>query len=150
MKFLSRSILLATLVAALLLPATAQKRTYQVLTTDIPFDFKISERHFHAGQYQFIFVGVGLVAVRDSHNRIVAEFVTRSAESGSVSPDTRLVFGTKEKPAQLEHLFLKDQSQSLEIVGEQLGIAPSLPGTTSLTPFGFSMGDRYNGIRFKE
>ncbi len=122
--------LLAALLAALLLPAAAQARTYDVFTADVPFKFHVGNRTFRPGHYQFIFVGTGLLALRDAHARVVASLVTRSVETSTPSPASKLVF---KKHAELAQILIENRSQVVEVLGEELAIrqpaspSPALP-----------------------
>jgi hypothetical protein len=150
MKSLLHSTLLAALAAALLLPASAQVRTYNVLTADVPFKFNIGDRTFRPGHYQFIFVGTGLLALRDAKAHTVASLITRPIETGGPSPTTKLVFDTRKKNARLSRIWVENRSQVLEVLGEQLAMPSSPPLTTPLPAEGFSFSNRSDVPRLKQ
>jgi hypothetical protein len=150
MKFLLRSSLFTALAALLLLPAAAQVRTYEVLTAQVPFKFNVGNRTFRPGQYQFILVGPGLLALRDAKAHIVASLITRSAETSSPSTSTKLVFDMKERHARLAQISLENRSQVLEVLGEQRPM-PSSPTVTPPLPVdGFFFSNRSDVPRLKQ
>jgi hypothetical protein len=114
------------LLAVCVLPAHAG--TYDALNADVPFKFKIGDRAFRPGQYQFVLVGNGLVAVRDARKRVIATLLARPVET-EVPATTKLVFESKKKDKQLAEIWLEHHSQMLRILGEQPAIAvePPLP-----------------------
>jgi hypothetical protein len=144
MKRLLHSILLVALLATSVLLA-AQARTYNVISVEVPFKFNVGTRTFSAGHYQFISVGPGLLAVRDSHARVIASLITRSIETGEVSPATKLVFELQKKHSKLARIRIQNRSQALEVLGEELAMrqppAPLGPGL-GLGPDGLSMFER--------
>jgi hypothetical protein len=150
MKVLLRSSLFTALAALLLLPAAAQVRTYEVLTAQVPFKFNVGDRTFRPGQYQFILVGPGLLAVRDAKAHIVASLVIRSVETSGPPTSTTLVFDMKNHHARLARLSLENRSQVLEVLGEQRGMASSLPPASPLPSDIFSFSNRENVPRLKQ
>jgi hypothetical protein len=118
---------LAVSLAASLLPVAAQVRTYKVLSVDVPFKFNVGDRSFRPGCYQFIFVGTGLLMVRDARSHIVASLLTRSVETGSASPSTRLVFRHQKKHQHLAQIWIENHTQVLEILGEELAMRQAPP-----------------------
>jgi len=133
MKFL-RHIALFVATLAALIPATAQARTYEVLTVDVPFKFNIASRTFQAGQYQFVLAGPGLLALRDSNGHFVASIVTRSVDTGTPAPASKLVFDNRKKNSQLTRIVLENRSEALEIMGEQLAIQQAPFPATVVSP----------------
>jgi hypothetical protein len=119
MKFLRHIALFVATLAALMFPAAAQARTYEVFTVDVPFKFNIASRTFQPGQYQFVLVGPGVLALRDGNGRVIASLITRSVETGTPSATSKLVFDHHKKNAQLIRLCLENRSEALEIMGEQ-------------------------------
>jgi hypothetical protein len=150
MKLLLRSSLFTASAALLLLPAAAQVRTYDVLTAQVPFKFNVGERTFRPGQYQFILVGPGLLALRDAKAHIVASLVTRSVETSGPVSATKLVFTKHNKHARLAQVFLENRSQVLEVLGEQRAIASSPPSIPPLPADSFFFSNRNDMPRLKQ
>jgi hypothetical protein len=121
-KFLRHIALFVATLAALMFPAAAQARTYEVFTVDVPFKFNIASRTFQPGQYQFVLTGPGLLALRDGNGRFIASLITRSVKTGAPSTTSKLVFDHHKKNAQLIRLCLENRSQALEIMGEQFAM----------------------------
>ena len=117
--------LVAVSLAALMPPAAAQARTYDVLSADVPFKFSVGDRTFGPGHYQFIFAGPGMMVLRDAHQHVVASLVTKWVETGNTAPETKLVFDTQAKRARLTQICIQSRSQALEIVGEELAMHSS-------------------------
>ena len=149
MKLSLHSTLLVSLLVSLL-PAAAQVHTYEVVTADVPFKFSVGERTFRPGQYQFILVGPGLLALRDARQRVVASLVTRSVATNQPAIATRLVFNLKKRPAKLARIVFENQSQVLEILGEQLALRSSPTQAPPLPAGSFSFNDRGSGIRLRQ
>jgi hypothetical protein len=122
------STLFATFLTVLLATA-AQARTYEVLTADVPFKFNVGNRTFRAGHYQLIFVGTGLLALRDARGHIIASLVARSTDTVGRPHATKLIFETQRKRAHLAQIWIEDRPQVLEVLGEQLAVrqAPAPP-----------------------
>lgn len=113
----------------------AHGRTYTAFNFDVPFKFSVGERTFHAGIYQFIVLGPGLLALGDlQKKRIVATLVTRPMQTAEVPSATKLVFASKKGDARLTSL-LQHEGQSLEILGEEVAMrqnpSPPLPRSLS-------------------
>lgn len=122
---MKRLLFLALLVTPLsALPASAQTRTYDVLSADVPFKFDVGDHTFHPGHYQLIFAGSNLLVLRDASQHNVASLVTRSVETGEPAPATRLVFNTSKKRARLAEIRIAASSQVLEVLGEELALQP--------------------------
>jgi hypothetical protein len=147
-RFFLFAIFMAGLTA--LTPAPAQARTYDVLTADVPFKFDIGERTFGPGQYQFIFVANGLLAVRDSHAHVIASMITRSRDAGTPAPATKLVFATQNNHTRLTAIHIEHSSDVLEVVREQVAVtrAPSPPASIPMDTF-FVFGTRTDGFRLR-
>jgi hypothetical protein len=122
----------ATLAGAQTHPATyTNKRsagTYEVLTTNVPFKFKVGARTFQPGQYQFILAGPCRLAVRDSHKHFIASLITRAREIGGPAPATKLVFDTPKKhSARLDQIWIENRSQVLDVLGEEVAMRQPSP-----------------------
>lgn len=154
MKLLQRCILLALVSMILVLPGGSQARTYDVITASVPFKFTVGDRAFRPGQYEFIVVGVGLLAVRNEQRHIIAALVTRSVETSEASLTTKLVFKKKKSRSQLVRIALANRTQALDVIGEQLAMrsSPSLhaPSSDSLPIDGTSLMGGRNGIRLRQ
>jgi hypothetical protein len=138
MKFLRHIALFVATLAALMFPAAAQARTYEVLTVDVPFKFNIASRTFQPGQYQFIVAGPGVLALRDGNGHVIASLITRSVETGTPSTTSKLVFDHHKKNAQLIRLCLENRSQVLEIMGEQYAMRSEPFPATIVMPGAFA------------
>jgi hypothetical protein len=151
MKRLLLLTLLAVLLAAWLLPATAHARTYDVLNADVPFKFQIGARSFRPGHYQFVLVGPGLVALRDSHEHVIATLVTRSRDTDGPASATKLVFNKQKKHSQLAQIWMENRSQVLDVVGEEMAFRHTpIPGPPpTLRPDVNSLLERRDGLRLK-
>jgi len=124
-----RRFLLATLVAAslatsfaTLLPTVAEAKSYQVLSSYVPFKFQIGERTFKPGRYDFIIAGPGIVAMRDEHEHFVASIATRSRTAGGVAMRAKLVFNTHTKTAQLIQIWAATGQPGMDVVGEEKSV----------------------------
>jgi hypothetical protein len=150
MKSMLQSALLAALLAALLLPAAAQARSYETLTVDVPFKFYVGDHTFRPGKYEVILAGPGLVALRDSKAHNVASLVTRSVETDGPASESKVVFKTQKKHAQLARIYVG--SQVLEVLGEELAIRTPAPGPPSimLVPDNFSFSQKQDGFRLRQ
>ena len=100
---------------------------YDFMEVEVPFKFKVGDRSFRPGHYQFVVVGVGLVAVRDQQHRVVAALAARTADSESPAPVSKLVFKTWKNDRLLGEIWFANKKQMLEVVGEQLAIPVSSP-----------------------
>lgn len=119
-RFLHMALIASSLAA--LLPTLAQARSYKVLTSDVPFKFQVGERTFQPGTYEFIVAAPGVVAMRDSRERVVATFNTRSRTTGGPTTETKLVFNTHSKTAQLIQIWAVTGEPGLDVVGEEKSV----------------------------
>jgi len=109
--------------------------TYQVLTTNVPFKFKVGARTFKPGQYQFIVPGPCRLAIRDSHKHFIASLITRAREIGGPAPATKLVFVIPKKhPARLDQIWIENRSQVLDVVGEEVAMRQPSPVPAPMLP----------------
>jgi len=103
--------------AAMLLPSILWATTYPVLVAKVPFKFSMGKHVFRPGEYHFAVIGVGLLAVLDSHKHVLAVFLTRSPEAPSAAKSSQLVFQKDKKVPELSRVLLGDNEQ--EILGEE-------------------------------
>ncbi len=129
-----RRLLLSTLVAAslatsfaILLPTVAEARLYDVVSSDVPFEFQIGERTFNPGRYDFIIASPGVVAMRDSHKHIVANIATRPRTTGGLASSPKLVFNTHTKTAQLIQIWVTKDQPGMDVVGEEKSVRTAQP-----------------------
>jgi len=108
---------------------------------DVPFKFKVGARSFRPGHYEFRPRGVNLMGLQDGRDRLIASFVIRTVESGDVAPATKLVFYRQKKDLYLARIKVQDQSQALEILGEEFARAPAPPPSIAPTQV-LLFGDR--------
>ncbi len=116
------------LFAVCILPAHAA--TYDAVNADVPFKFKIGDRTFRPGHYQFVLVGNGKIAVRDARSRVIASLATREVESTDPVQTSKLVFKTKKKDRLLSQIWIDSQHRVIDVLGEELAMRPvpsSLP-----------------------
>jgi hypothetical protein len=117
----------------------AHERTYPTFAVDVPFKFIVGQRTFEAGNYQFILLGPGLLAVGDLHKkRMVATLLTRQMQTTAIPAATKLVFNNDRKYARLTSILLEHHTQSLEVLGEEVAMrqSPSQPLPRSLWDLG--------------
>lgn len=144
-----RRFLLSTLVAASLatsfavfLPTVAEARLYDVVSSDVPFNFQIGERTFKPGVYEFIVASPGVVAMRDSHKHVVANIATRPRTTGGLANSPKLVFNTHSKTAQLIQIWVTKDQPGMDVVGEEKSVRaaqPAAPVNTWAPGFDFLM-----------
>ncbi|OAI57247.1 hypothetical protein AYO50_01820 [Acidobacteria bacterium SCGC AG-212-P17] len=133
--------LIATSLGALL-PTLAQARLYDVVSSNVPFTFQIGERTFKPGHYDFILAAPGVVAMRDSHSRVVANIATRPRTPGALATATKLVFNTHSKTAQLIQIWATVGEPGMDVVGEEKTVRtvqPASPVNTWAPGFDFLM-----------
>jgi len=125
-RFLHLALVAASLATsfAVLLPTVAEARSYQVLTSDVPFKFQVGDRTFQPGTYEFIVAAPGVVAMRDSHDRVVATINTRPKTTGGPATATKLVFNTHSKTAQLIQIWAAKGEPGMDVVGEERAARP--------------------------
>jgi hypothetical protein len=135
--------LLSMLVAASLatsfatfLPTMAEAKSYQVLSSYVPFKFQVGERTFKPGRYEFILAGPGMVAMRDEHDHIVAAITTRPRTAAGFATSAKLVFNNHTKTAQLIQIWAAPNQPGLDVTGEDLAVrpAPSTVPVNALQP----------------
>jgi hypothetical protein len=111
------------LFAVCVLPAHAH--TYEGLDVEVPFKFKIGDRAFRPGRYQFVMVGNGVVALRDAKRRVIASLVARPIQTGAPVTQNKLVFRTKKKDKLLSQIWIENRAQVLDVLGEQMAMQPA-------------------------
>jgi hypothetical protein len=142
MKRFRHLALIATSLGALLPPTLVQARSYEVLSTNVPFKFQVGERTFNPGEYDFIVVGPGLLAMRDSQHQVVASLNTRARTFLQQAPVSKLVFDSSKKDSRLIQIWIASRSQVLDVVKEETATRPATAAPTSnaFEPgFGFLM-----------
>jgi hypothetical protein len=116
-------------MAAILLPAQEQKRTYQSFNANVPFNFSIGDRKLHAGYYEFVVIGPGLMVMRDARAKVLARLLTRPLQGQERETPPRFVFTNKEGHARLSSIWMEKGKEGYEILGEEVAMRPSNPGT---------------------
>jgi len=99
-------VLTGLLMAATLLSAQAQKRSYQSFNAEVPFVFNIGDHKFHAGYYELLVVGPGLM--------------TRELRPVESPAGSRFVFEGKKGHLRLTSIWGENGKQGYEIVGEEV------------------------------
>jgi hypothetical protein len=150
MKTLLQSALFVASLSAVLLPMAAHARTYEVFSADVPFKFYVGDRIFSPGHYEIVFMGPGLVALRDSRAHVVGTFVARSIAADAPSASSRLVFRHEKKRPYLSQIWIQNRAQFTEILGEELAMRSSPPPLGAPGDAFFSFSARQNGFRLKD
>jgi hypothetical protein len=131
-----RFLLLALMATSsgVLLPTLAQARSYQMVSSYVPFKFQIGDRTFKPGRYDFIIAGPGIVAMRDSHEHFVASIATRAKTTGGMAISTKLVFNTHTKTAQLIQIWAAKGEPGMDVLGEETAVRPAQPPPPTWQP----------------
>jgi hypothetical protein len=124
-RFLHLALIASSLGA--LLPTLAQARNYDMVSSDVPFNFQIGERTFKPGRYDFIMASRGVVAMRDSRGHIVANIATRPTITGGPAKTTKLVFDTHSKTPQLTQIWAARNEPGMDVVGEENSVRTAQP-----------------------
>src|SRR5215469_2760454 len=106
MKQSLRSVLLALMIGMVAMSVGAESRRYPEFKANVSFEFSLGKRIFPAGNYSFIVLGPGLLAVRDPQGRIPAIFMTRPVRSPEGTPPVQLVFRKRKQHFRLEEIWL--------------------------------------------
>jgi len=122
-RFLTAMLVAASLGA--LLPTLAQARSYQVLSSYVPFTFQVGDRTFEPGRYDFTIAGPGIVAMRDAHDHFVASIITRVRTTGGPATSSKLVFNTHTKTAQLIQIWATVGEPGMDVTGEEISLRQS-------------------------
>lgn len=151
---MKRFVLFAVLAASLsgLAPAVAHARMYEIFSVNVPFKFNVGDRTFKPGQYQFIPVNPGVVAVRDSHAHVIATLTTRPTETGGITSTSKLVFKRQNNRARLAQIWIGDPSRGMDVVGEESAAGRStgsVPPDPMLSPDVLSLFERRAEPGFK-
>ena len=125
MKRLFLAGLLAAALGALLPPAMAHATTVKMLTSEVPFAFQVGDRTFKAGRYQFVVLGPGRVAIRDSRAHYVAVITTRDRDMRAPVTKTKLVFNTRKQRPQLVEIWVEENKEVMDVVGEEIAARPA-------------------------
>jgi hypothetical protein len=147
-------ILLFLLAALLPAGAAAQDqpqahgRTYTAFSLDVPFKFSVGQRTFHAGSYQLIVLGPGLLALGDlQKKRIVATLLTRPMQTAEVPSTTKLIFTRKKGCLRLTSLLVEREGQSMEILGEEVAMPQNPPPAVPLSVLDLATLPPTNALR---
>lgn len=130
------SLSLFLLASVLMHAAGAQTRKYLAFDAKVPFSFSVGDRKFHAGDYQFVVVGSGLMAMRDGHGNMLTTLLTRDLRGDERSGGPRLVFEKTKGLTRLTSIWMEKGIQGFEIMREEVAsrpIAPPLPQDLILT-----------------
>jgi len=128
------AIMFAAALAVLLFSPAAHARSYDVFTADVPFKFNVGERTFRPGHYEFIFVGPGLVAVRDAQKEVIGSFITRTITTQTPAPSSKLVFVNDKKRQQLSQIWLENRTEGVQILREELAVRSTPPKPPVIAP----------------
>jgi hypothetical protein len=145
------AIMFAAALAVLLFSPAAHARTYDVFTADVPFRFNVGDRTFRPGHYEFIFVGPGLVAVRDGQKEVIGSFVTRAITAKAPAPSSKLVFVNDKKHQQLSQIWLENHTEGVQILREELAVRSNPPKPAVIAPDAMLfLTGRQEGPRMKQ
>lgn len=122
------SLSLFLLAFVLMHAAGAQTRTYLAFESNVPFSFSVGDRKFHAGNYQFLVVGAGLMAMRDGHGNMLTTLLTRDLRGEERSgSQPRLVFEKSKNHTRLTSIWMAKGIQGFEILREEVASRPIAP-----------------------
>lgn len=128
-----KTIIVVSLLASVLtLSAGAQNRTYLAFDTNVPFSFQIGDRKFHAGDYQFVVTGAGLMAMRDGKGNTLTTLLTRDVRAAEPTGPTRLVFEKLHGRTRLLCIWMNNSVQGFEILKEEVVASPLQPSPPEL------------------
>jgi hypothetical protein len=148
-RFLHMALIAGSLAA--LLPTLAQARLYDVVSSEVPFNFQIGERTFKPGRYDFIIASPGVVAMRDSRKHIVANIATRPrTTTGGLPNQPKLVFNRHTKTAQLIQIWVNKDQPGMDVVGEEKTVQtvqPAAPVNTWAPGFDFLQRPASPGLK---
>ena len=145
------AIMFAAALAVLLFSPAAHARTYDVFTADVPFKFNVGDRTFRPGHYEFIFVGPGLVAVRDGQKEVIGSFVTRAITAKAPAPSSKLVFVNDKKHQQLTQIWLENRTEGVQILREEVAVRSTPPKPAVIAPDAMLfLTGRQEGPRMKQ
>jgi hypothetical protein len=113
---------LGLLLTAIPPSAQEQKRTYQSFNADVPFNFSVGERKFHAGHYEFIVSGAGLMIMRDARAHVLATLLTRDLAGKERDVAPRFIFEIKNGHNRLSSIWMEKGKQGYEILGEEIAM----------------------------
>ena len=148
-RFLHVALIAASLGA--MLPTLAHAHSYQVLSTYVPFKFQVGNRTFKPGRYDFIVAGPGIVAMRDEHDQFIASITTRTRTTGGPTTETKLVFNTHTKTAQLIQIWAAKGEPGMDVLGEELVVRPARTVPTNALQPGYEfMLQRPSAPGFKQ
>jgi hypothetical protein len=129
-----KSIIVLSLLVALLAPAAVQARSYQTFTADVPFEFTIGDRKFKPGTYTFVILGPGLMAVEDKKKHVLTTLITRDIRSAETASSPHIFFDKQKGVNHLDSIWMGNGPQGLQVVGEQVAIRQNQPPAPLLLP----------------
>lgn len=115
------------LMALIVQSAEAQKHSYQSFNGTVPFNFTIGDRKFHAGYYEFLVTGAGIMAMRDARAHVVAILITRQVQGIEREAPPHFVFERIGSHVRLASIWMEKGAQGYEIVKEELAMRPAPP-----------------------
>lgn len=116
------AILICVLIVAGLLPAGAQNRHLQSFNSEVPFEFKIGDRKFHAGYYEFVVLGPGIMAMRDRRAHVLAMLMTRQLQGQERDVAPRFIFQNSKGHMRLSSIWNAKGAEGYEILGEDMPV----------------------------
>src|SRR5579864_775534 len=113
---------LCLLASVFMLFAGAKTRTYLAFDAKVPFSFNVGERKFHAGDYEFVVAGSGLMVMRDGKRRVLTTLLTRDLRAQEQPGPPRLVFEKEKGRTRLVSIWMEKGIQGFQILREQVSM----------------------------
>jgi hypothetical protein len=115
-------VLASLLVNLAVLGSTAQaQNTAHIVKANIPFDFVVGNQSFPAGHYSVALSGAGLLELRDSDGRVVANALTQSVQALNQAAQPKLRFEDEAGLHVLTQVWQQGDSTGRQILRSKSG-----------------------------
>jgi hypothetical protein len=115
-------VLASLLLSLAMLGSTAQAQAAaRIVKANIPFDFVVGNQSFPAGHYSVALSRAGLLELRDSDGRVVANALTQSVEALNQAAQPKLRFEDEGGQHVLTQVWQQGDSTGREIVRSKAG-----------------------------